>query len=158
MVKGYSASQSFGSCCTGLVGRTREMNHLTLALEESFSGQSCLYSVTGEPGIGKTRLATEFASRARDLGAKVVWGRCSTFEVPPNWPWIQIMRGCENGGSATEIRDICQLLESGSSYAPLERFRLFDRIKSFLIAAARSRPLVIIIDKSLTITNLGYGK
>jgi hypothetical protein len=146
MVKGYSASQSFGSCCTGLVGRTREMNHLTLALEESFSGQSCLYSVTGEPGIGKTRLATEFASRARDLGAKVVWGRCSTFEVPPNWPWIQIMRGCENGGSATEIRDICQLLESGSSYAPLERFRLFDRIKSFLIAAARSRPLVIIID------------
>jgi len=32
--------------------------------------------VTGEPGIGKSRLAGEFATRARDQGARVLSGRC----------------------------------------------------------------------------------
>jgi hypothetical protein len=129
-----------------LVGRTQEMNNLALALEECFSGEGCLYSVTGGPGIGKTRLANEFASRARDRGAKVVWGRCSTFEVPPNWPWIQIVRGCESNDTATEAREICQLLENEPSHTRPERFKLFDRIRSLFIEFTHSRPLVVIID------------
>ena len=146
MNRNCSNSQDSDSCYTRLVGRTKEMNNLALALEESFSGQGWLYSVTGEPGIGKTRLANEFASLARDRGARVVWGRCSTFEVPPNWPWIQIVRECESDKSATEAREICHLLENGPGHAQSERFKLFDRIRSFLIEVAHSQPLVIIID------------
>src|SRR5271156_5704138 len=111
MGRNHPSSQDSGLCCTRLVGRTKEIFNLDLALEESFSGQSWLYSLTGGPGIGKTRLATEFALCARDRGAKVVWGRCSTFEVPPNWPWIQIVRGCECDDFVTEAREICHLLE-----------------------------------------------
>ena len=146
MNRNYSNCRESGACCTRLVGRTEEINNLGLALEETFSGQGWLYSITGEPGIGKTRLANEFASRARDRGARVVWGRCSTFEVPPNWPWIQILRGCQSGDTVTEAREICLLLEGGLSQTQPERFKLFDRVKNFLITFARSRPLVIIVD------------
>lgn len=142
----YATAQDTGSCCTRLVGRTKELSNLALALEESFSGQGWVYSITGGPGIGKTRLATEFAARARDRGAKVVWGRCSTFEVPPNWPWIQVLRGCQSDDYAAEAKELCHLLENQPSNSPSERFRLFDRIRSFLIEAAHARPLVIIFD------------
>src|ERR1700722_4130455 len=59
MDRSHSSSQDSGLCFPRLVGRTKEIINLDLALEESFSGQSWLYSVTGAPGIGKTRLATE---------------------------------------------------------------------------------------------------
>ena len=51
------------------VGRAEEIRILTAALEESFSGQGVLCSLTGPPGIGKTRLASELASRALERGA-----------------------------------------------------------------------------------------
>ena len=146
MNRNYSNSHDPAACCMRLVGRTQEMNILTLALEECFSGEGCLYSVTGGPGIGKTRLANEFATRARDRGARVVWGRCSTFEVPPNWPWIQIVRGCEGDDAATEVREICQLLENEPSHTRPERFKLFDRIRRLFIESTHSKPLVVIID------------
>ena len=128
----YATAQDTGSCCTRLVGRTKELSNLALALEESFSGQGWVYSITGGPGIGKTRLATEFAARARDRGAKVVWGRCSTFEVPPNWPWIQVLRGCQSDDYAAEAKDSAIYSKTGPVTAQSERFRLFDRIRSFL--------------------------
>ena len=130
------------------VGRAEEIRILTAALEESFSGQGLLCSLTGPPGIGKTRLASELASRALERGAKVFWGRCSTFEVPPFWPWIQIIRRCsesEGNQIAIEGMEICQLLESKDAHEK-ERFQIFDRVANFLRKIATSRPLLLIID------------
>ena len=130
------------------VGRADEIRILTAALEESFSGQGLLCSLTGPPGIGKTRLASELASRALERGAKVVWGRCSTFEVPPFWPWIQIIRRCSESEAdqiATEGMEICRLLECKEAHER-ERFQIFDRVANFLRKIATSRPLLLIID------------
>lgn len=58
------------------VGRDREMAELLAGLEEAFAGQGRLFLLSGEPGIGKSRLADEFAHGARERGAGVLWGRC----------------------------------------------------------------------------------
>lgn len=47
------------------VGRAREMAELRAALEDAYAGRGHLCLLAGEPGIGKTRTAEEFALYAR---------------------------------------------------------------------------------------------
>jgi len=48
--------------------------------------------LAGEPGIGKTRLASELAPQAHDDGAIVVLGRCDEHVAAPHAPWIEVVR------------------------------------------------------------------
>jgi class 3 adenylate cyclase/predicted ATPase len=59
------------------VGRDRELTELYSWFTETVeSGAPTIAVVTGEAGIGKTRVAGELAARARDEGgAQVLWGR-----------------------------------------------------------------------------------
>ena len=63
--------------CPVLVGREAELSALDDALAAALGGAGRLMFVTGEPGIGKSRLARELAGRARDLGAEVLTGRAT---------------------------------------------------------------------------------
>ena len=59
----------------------------------TLSGRGRLMMLVGEPGIGKTRTADEFATYARLRSAQVLWGRCYDGEgAPAHWPWVQIIR------------------------------------------------------------------
>ncbi len=62
------------------VGRVPEMTRLSAALTDAFAGRGGLVLLAGEPGIGKTRMAREFAATAAAAGAEVCWGRC--WEAP----------------------------------------------------------------------------
>ncbi len=150
----------------GFVGREREMVNLRGALEEALSGQGRMVMLAGEPGIGKTRTAQELAAQAETLGAQVLWGWCYEEEgAPPYWPWIQPLRSyiqqadpeqlaSEMGPGAadiadlvTEVREKLPNLEPPPVLEPEQaRFRLFDSITTFLKNAARSQPLVLILD------------
>ena len=57
------------------VGRQRELGELERALERARSGTGHTALVAGEAGIGKTRLASEVARRARAEGFEVLLGR-----------------------------------------------------------------------------------
>jgi ATP/maltotriose-dependent transcriptional regulator MalT len=59
-----------------LVGRREELAYLAERLARVRGGPARIVVVTGEPGIGKTRLLTELAARARG-GATVLIGRGS---------------------------------------------------------------------------------
>src|SRR5215469_6128276 len=48
------------------IGRAEEMAALRAAIDAALSGQASLVMLVGEPGIGKTRLAEEAGSYARD--------------------------------------------------------------------------------------------
>jgi class 3 adenylate cyclase len=61
---------------TPFVGRDDVIASLTEKLEQARGGHGSLVMLVGEPGIGKTRTAEEFAAIARHKGATVLWGRC----------------------------------------------------------------------------------
>jgi len=49
---------------SAFVGRQTELAELEAALEDLLSGQARLFMLAGEPGVGKSRTAQEFASYA----------------------------------------------------------------------------------------------
>jgi DNA-binding CsgD family transcriptional regulator len=61
--------------CPVIVGRQAELDALDGALAAALGGAGRLVFLTGEPGIGKSRLARELAGRARASGAMVMTGR-----------------------------------------------------------------------------------
>src|SRR2546426_4007368 len=111
------------------VGRQHELDELRAALAATRDGEGSLFLVTGEPGIGKTRLASEFGREASAQGARVHWGRCQeTNGAPPYWPWLQILR--EIGAS-----ELLEAVPSAGAVPEPEqaRFKLFDSVASFLL-------------------------
>ena len=55
------------------VGREAELDELSVGLDDAIAGRGRLFLLSGEPGIGKSRLADQLAARARRHGA-----RCSS--------------------------------------------------------------------------------
>jgi tetratricopeptide (TPR) repeat protein len=148
------------------VGRRKELETLRAALEETLSGHGRLVTLVGEPGIGKTRTATELTTYARLRRAQVLWGRCyESAGAPPYWPFVQALRGYvrerepeqlrrELGSTAAALAEILPELSAklpGLAALPAAepaqaRFRLFDSVTSFLRAASQDQPILLVLD------------
>ena len=75
------------------IGRQPELATLISALDDALTGRGQMVMLAGEPGIGKTRLAQELASRAESLGAQVMWVWCyEHVGAPPYWRYVQPVR------------------------------------------------------------------
>jgi len=144
------------------------LSALTAHLDAAERGEGDVVLVTGEPGIGKTRLLREFASRALADGWLVLSGRaCDTEGMPPYLPFVEVLRQCVRASPDEELQvvvddapEIAMLVPeirarfSGTlSSRPLslesERYRLFEGVSDFLVRAAHSsetRGLLICLD------------
>lgn len=71
------------------VGRVVERERLDTAWKTVTGGERRVMLLAGEPGIGKTTLASRFASDVYDGGAVVVYGRCDEDLGVPYQPWIE---------------------------------------------------------------------
>lgn len=141
-----------------LVGRERELALLTHGLDAAVTGRSQLFLVAGEAGIGKSRLADEIARAARDRGVLVVWGRCwEAGGAPAYWPWVQALRTClrEVPGAGARHADVAEILDpahqrtdASSTWTDADsaRFQQFDAVTTFLLDAARQRPILLLLD------------
>jgi class 3 adenylate cyclase len=149
-----------------LVGREDELAQLVDALERSFAGLGRLILLSGEPGIGKSRLADELAVEAVTRGARVTWGRCwEAGGAPAYWPWVQALRSLIRDLPPARLRsalgpggaELSRMLpdEVGTVFTELrppavdpdtDRFRLFQAVTSFLKRSAGDRPIVLILD------------
>ncbi len=88
-----------------LVGRRRELAELTEALEGLFEGRGAIVSITGEPGIGKSRLAAEGEERVGDRICFLVGHAVPYAETSPYWPVRDLLRDWLGlGVSDTEAR------------------------------------------------------
>jgi DNA-binding SARP family transcriptional activator/tetratricopeptide (TPR) repeat protein len=107
-----------------LVGRNGELAQLRQAFERArHERRAQLFTVFGEAGIGKTRLAQELARSVQEE-ATVLTGRCLSYgEGITYWPVIEIVE------QATAGRDIRELLD-GSSEADVIAARLESAIGS----------------------------
>ncbi len=131
-----------------LVGRDSELRVLDEGMTEAVAGRGGLVFVTGEPGIGKSRLVEEAGRLARRRGCRVVWGRCRETEgAPAFWPWTQILQALLPGGSQAVPDELRPLMERRSP-APgqADRFRLFDAVMTVLCERASCQPLVLVLD------------
>jgi predicted ATPase len=50
------------------------MDELQTILQDALAGRGQMVMLTGEPGIGKTRVAQELAAAAQSQGVRVLWG------------------------------------------------------------------------------------
>ena len=87
------------------VGRRLELQVLTTALADALSGRGRIVMLSGEPGIGKTRLAQEIGIVAADNYVHPLWGRCCEGQGAPSyWPWVQIVRDYVQGRDDEQLR------------------------------------------------------
>ena len=149
---------------TTFVGRKAELAELRKALEGVLAGQASLFLVTGEAGMGKSRLVEEITSLARSKGMRVLTGRCwEAVEAPAYWPWIQVLRQLSVGLDDVELQasglgarelghlvpQVAERLGVAPSKNPASkefRFGLFDSLASSIRKMAGTTPTLLVLE------------
>ncbi len=131
-----------------MVGRVTAARDLVEAVDRACTGAGCLVLVTGEPGVGKSRLVAEIAEAVADRmdvgwGAGGAAGAAGSFRA-----WIQALGSLDPDGTA--VGQLASAVEPAEGI-PVEgresaRLQLFDEVAGFLRARARQRPIVVVLD------------
>ncbi len=75
-----------------MVGRVRELASLSSGLDDATSRRGRLFLISGEPGVGKTRLADEAAAAADARRMAILAGHCSEHdEAVAYLPFVEIL-------------------------------------------------------------------
>ena len=150
-----------------LAGRGPELSRLVTAVLERPAGEPHVVAVTGEAGIGKSRLAAEVAARAHDQGHEVLRGRAERDGVIPYQPFVEALRHhlAHDDAVARELAPILrpELAELARLVPELRRAvparpdeepaepevrlqRGCDAVAALCAAIARSRPLLLVLE------------
>ncbi|WP_026184499.1 ATP-binding protein [Salinispora vitiensis] len=140
----------------GLIGRERQLRSLRGMIDGVCGGRGGLILVTGEPGVGKTALVTQAVQEARDTDLLVLIASCWESETAPGyWPWTQVLRQLRRRLAAEVWAAIDQpstasinalLGETRARPAADGDFAVYDAVATALVAAAQTRPVIIVID------------
>lgn len=139
-----------------LVGRDAALAGIHEALDRSRASHGELVLITGEAGIGKTRLAAEVFNSAP--GFTTVWSWCVSDPAGSSFrPWLQVV--LELAAGDTEVARVVAASPNlaglishagrpGDALATDEtiRWRLFDAVATVLRTAAASTPVLIVLD------------
>ena len=147
------------------VGRNEHLHELRLQFKKAQDGHRALVMLAGEPGIGKTRLASEFAQVAHDEGALVLFGHSDEETLLPYQPFVEALQHVVHsvpaeelvrllGPSAGELARLVPALhdalpglsEPMRSDPDSERYRLFEATAGFFVALAEEAPVVLVLD------------
>jgi ATP/maltotriose-dependent transcriptional regulator MalT len=145
-----------------IVGRADDLNSLEQLLDELDRGRPAAVELVGEPGIGKTRMLCELASRAELRGHLVLSGSAS--ELERDLPFSVFVHALDdyvagldpNSFSALDDdvqAELAHVLPSLSSLAggravalQHERYRSHRAVCALLEHLAEARPLVLLLD------------
>lgn len=140
-----------------LVGREQELAAVQTHLAGAREGRGRLVLVTGDAGIGKTRLADEVASIAADEGFVVAWVQCAPVaEAPPYWPWRQLVKQvwahADIAPETDHLEQLRHLLDldhgrgDGERVAQPAPWVMVDEVARSLALSSRVKPLLLVIE------------
>jgi DNA-binding CsgD family transcriptional regulator/tetratricopeptide (TPR) repeat protein len=145
-----------------LVGRAEELGSFEQLLAEVDRGDAAAVELVGEPGIGKSRLLTEFAGRADTQGRLVLGGAGS--ELERDLPFAVFVDALDDylrglGPSRLQhldedvVTELAQVFPSMSDLATThvvalqhERYRAHRAVRALFELLAKTRPLVLVLD------------
>ncbi|HEV8575417.1 MAG TPA: alpha/beta fold hydrolase, partial [Dehalococcoidia bacterium] len=150
---------------TPMVGRGEERAQLRRLLEGAIRGHGSLVMVSGEAGVGKTRLVEELAAEGSGLGVLALTGHCYESEDAPYVPFVEILQSGLRGTTQEAFReglgkysgDVAKLMPElrrlfADIPAPLElppeqeRRYLFNSLSELLEQASRGQPLLLVVE------------
>jgi tetratricopeptide (TPR) repeat protein len=117
--------------------------------------------VSGEPGVGKSRLVAEFAREVHARGTNVLFGRCDEGLSVPYQPFVEMLshyiQHCSPAGLGHLAGELTRLvpelttlvagLPSPVRSSPeVEQYRLFEAMASWLATASAEEPLLVVLD------------
>jgi DNA-binding CsgD family transcriptional regulator/tetratricopeptide (TPR) repeat protein len=117
------------------VGRARELGELEQALAAAQTGSGTTALVSGEAGIGKTRLAAELARRARAIGFEVLVGR-SIDLVGTELPYQPFVEALRPLGKRWQV----------DQESPASQLQAFEETLALLAERAASAPVLIVLE------------
>jgi len=153
---------------THFVGREAELDALQTAWEQAQENKGKVVLISGESGVGKTRLVTELEVQAELAGARVVWGQCVERGGDAYQPWREVLRVLVRyveSADETAIQQVGPVLAGllpqlwDRDYmaglvppADLEphaaQLRLNDAIMKVMRVAAELRPTMIVVENA----------
>lgn len=148
------------------VGRDAELGLLGESLREAAAGRGRLLFITGEAGVGKTRLVEDFLVPARGRGAVVLQGQCNEAEQDLAFrpvrqairPYLLQRIGPSQAREMLgpwaphvalvlpEVQEVVPNVPPMKSPSGNERQQLLDGLSQFLVSISRRYPLVLAFD------------
>jgi tetratricopeptide (TPR) repeat protein len=156
------------------VGRHHELELLSSRLESAMRGRGQIVGISGEAGIGKSRLIFEFRESLAGKRLTYVEGQCRSYgRTIPYLPVLDVFRGLcgiTEGDTAGEVADkartglleagldlletapyLLQLLDVEDDVAALTpevtKTRIFETLRQFIVKKSRRQtPLIIVIE------------
>ena len=138
---------------------------MVAAWERASAGPQQAVAISGEPGIGKTRLAAELAGVVSAAGGIVLHGRADEDLGTPYKPFIEALTHYMRHADAAAVRrqlgpdgrELFRLLPGlAERFADLglptrtdaaaERFLLFEAVTTFIARVAEDAPVLFVLD------------
>src|SRR5258708_7547169 len=149
--------------CPALIGRSHDLGILQQNTDRAQSGQGRAVLISGEAGIGKSRLVAEAQAYASAQGFVVFHGNCFQPDIScPYAPLLDLFRSHFTGPSAKPADELqpfadalMQLLPDLFSALPnlttplepeQEKRRLFSTLVQFFVSQAVRQPVLIVIE------------
>jgi DNA-binding winged helix-turn-helix (wHTH) protein/tetratricopeptide (TPR) repeat protein len=151
-----------------LLGREALLARVLAALDATSRGRGRIVFLSGEPGVGKTRILDAVGDAARTRGARVARGGCREAGGPAFAPWSEALESLFTGVSDAELAALADRatgawlallapglrerlpslapIEPGELHRPESRWSCFGAVARALSAAAAARPLVLLLD------------
>jgi tetratricopeptide (TPR) repeat protein len=150
-------SRSNGSAAAPFVGRRQELARLSATWAQVEDGACHMVLVTGEPGIGKTRLVAEAARRISLAGGVVMYGRSDTGSTVPCQPFVEALGGYVAAtpedsmpelGQATQdtLKALLAAREPLDDLGSSKRAELLLALTELLIKVAKDQPVFVVLD------------
>ncbi|HEY7593388.1 MAG TPA: AAA family ATPase [Actinophytocola sp.] len=143
----------------GLVGRDRELAGLIAAWRRAKAGAGRAVAVSGDGGIGKSRLAEELCDRATRDGALVEVGVAPGFGPSvPFGPWTELVAAlAERVGPlprdaawpaelARVVRSVAAPGARPAGEPDFDRVRFYEAVVELVARAARAHPVLLVVE------------